>query len=144
MRILILNGPNLNFLGIRAPEHYGRETYAALCRRIAEHCEKKRVSAEFYQSNSEGALIDRIQKAYFDGVDGIVFNPGGYTHTSIALRDALESVGIPTAEVHVSKVNEREDFRRTSYVREVCVFSVIGHGTDGYIEAIDKLSEMLG
>ena len=140
MKILVLNGPNLNMLGIREPEHYGRETYADLVAKIQNHCDQKGVEVSFFQSNHEGALVDEIQKAY--GVmDGIVINPGAYTHTSIAILDAVKSVDIPTVEVHISKVNEREEFRQISYVRLACVNSIIGHGTDGYLEAIDYLIE---
>lgn len=140
MKILVLNGPNLNMLGIREPEHYGRETYADLVAKIQNHCDQKGVEVTFFQSNHEGALVDEIQKAY--GVmDGIVINPGAYTHTSIAILDAVKSVSIPTVEVHISKVNEREEFRQISYVRLACVNSIIGHGTDGYLEAIDYLIE---
>jgi 3-dehydroquinate dehydratase-2 len=141
MKILIINGPNLNMLGIREPMHYGRETYAELCEKIEKHCKEKNVDFEIYQSNHEGALVDKIQEAYFEKVDGIVINPAAYTHTSIALLDALKSVSIPTVEVHISKVEEREDFRQISYVRQACVKTITGHGTDGYTEAIDCLLE---
>lgn len=139
MKILVINGPNLNMLGIREPDHYGKETYKELCEKIEKHCKEKNISLEIYQSNHEGDLVDRIQKAYFDKADGIVINPGAYTHTSIALLDALKSVSIPTVEVHISKVEEREDFRQVSYIRAACVKTITGHGTDGYIEAIDFL-----
>ncbi len=139
MKILILNGPNINMLGIREPGIYGSETYAALLDKISAYAAERNVQAEFFQSNHEGALVDRIQQAYFDGVDGIVFNPGAYTHTSIALLDALKSVMIPCIEVHISHVEQREQFRQTSYIRPACKASVIGHGTDGYLEAIDIL-----
>lgn len=141
MKILIINGPNLNMLGIREPMHYGRETYAELCEKIEKHCKEKNVDFEIYQSNHEGALVDKIQEAYFEKVDGIVINPAAYTHTSVALLDALKSVSIPTVEVHISKVEEREDFRQISYVRQACVKTITGHGTDGYTEAIDILLE---
>ena len=141
MKILVINGPNLNMLGIREPSHYGKETYAELCGKIEKHCAEKGIETEIYQSNHEGDLIDRIQKAYFDGVDGIVINPGAYTHTSIALLDAVKSVSIPTVEVHISKVEEREDFRRVSYIRAACVKTITGHGTAGYLEAIDFLAD---
>ena len=139
MNILVINGPNLNMLGIREPAVYGSGTYEDLCGQIREYCQEKGVGVEFYQSNHEGALIDRIQNAYFEGVDGIVINPGAYTHTSIALLDAVKSVSIPTVEVHISKVNERESFRQTSYIRTACVASVIGKGFAGYLEAVDIL-----
>ena len=139
MKILIINGPNLNMLGIREPDHYGKETYSDLCKKIEEHCNIVGVDCDLYQSNHEGDLVDKIQWAYFNGVDGIVINPGAYTHTSIALLDALKSVSIPTVEVHISKVEEREDFRQISYLRAACVKTISGHGTDGYLEAIDHL-----
>ena len=144
MKILVINGPNLNMLGIREPDKYGRETYDDLLKKIDTHCKAKCVEAEFYQSNHEGALVDRIQQAYFDKTDAIVINPGAYTHTSIALLDAVKSVMIPTAEVHISNVKEREDFRQVSYIRAACCFTVMGHGTDGYLEAIDYLIETIG
>ena len=140
MKILVINGPNLNMLGIREPAHYGRETYADLVAKIAAHCEKKGIAVETYQSNHEGDLVDKIQSAY-GNTDGIVINPGAYTHTSIAILDAVKSVSIPTVEVHISKVEEREDFRQISYVRLACVKTITGHGTDGYLEAIDFLTE---
>ena len=141
MKILIINGPNLNMLGIREPAHYGKETYSDLCAKIEKCCREKNVEFEIYQSNHEGALVDKIQEAYFESVDGIVINPGAYTHTSIALLDAVKSVSIPTVEVHISKVEEREDFRQVSYIRLACVKTITGHGTDGYLEAIDVLLE---
>ena len=140
MKILVINGPNLNMLGIREPEHYGRETYADLVRKIQNHCGSKGVAVKLYQSNHEGDLVDEIQKAYGE-MDGIVINPGAYTHTSIAILDAVKSVGIPTVEVHISKVEEREAFRQISYVRQACVKTITGHGTDGYLEAVDFLLE---
>ena len=140
MKILVINGPNLNMLGIREPDHYGRETYADLVKKIQNHCEAKSIDVTLYQSNHEGDLVDKIQEAY--GVaDGIVINPGAYTHTSIAILDAVKSVNIPTVEVHISKVEEREDFRQISYIRLACVKTITGHGTDGYLEAIDFLAE---
>jgi 3-dehydroquinate dehydratase-2 len=140
MKILVINGPNLNMLGIREPDHYGRETYGDLVTKIQKHCEKRGVEVELYQSNHEGDLVDAIQKAYGDA-DGIVINPGAYTHTSIAILDAVKSVNIPTVEVHISKVEEREEFRQISYIRLACVKTITGHGTDGYLEAIDFLCE---
>ena len=141
MKILVINGPNLNMLGIREPALYGFGTYQALCDKIACYCNEKNIQVEFYQSNHEGALVDRIQQAYSDGTDGIVINPGAYTHTSIALLDAVKSVCIPTVEVHISKVEQREDFRQVSYIRLACVATVTGKGFDGYLEAIDILAE---
>ncbi|MBR3826028.1 MAG: type II 3-dehydroquinate dehydratase [Lachnospiraceae bacterium] len=140
MKILVINGPNLNMLGIREPDHYGRETYGDLVTKIQNHCEKKGIEVALYQSNHEGDLVDAIQKAYGDA-DGIVINPGAYTHTSIAILDAVKSVNIPTVEVHISKVEEREEFRQISYIRLACVKTITGHGTDGYLEAIDYLCE---
>ena len=143
MKLLIINGPNLNLLGLREPGLYGRETYDSLCARIAAHAEARGAEAEFYQSNHEGDLVDAIQGALGDA-DGIVINPGAYTHTSIALLDAVNAVKIPTVEVHISDVNAREDFRKISYIRAGCVASVIGHGTNGYLEAVDLLLDRLG
>ena len=140
MKILVINGPNLNMLGIREPDLYGRETYADLVEKIRRHCTECGVEVELYQSNHEGALVDAIQGAY-GTADGIVINPAAYTHTSIALLDAVKAVGIPTVEVHISKVEEREDFRQISYIRAACVKTITGHGTDGYTEAIDYLVE---
>lgn len=141
MNILVINGPNLNMLGIREPGLYGSGTYDALCEKIQGYCDGKNIQVSFYQSNHEGALVDRIQQAYFEGVEGIVINPGAYTHTSIALLDAVKSVCIPTVEVHISKVEQREDFRQVSYIRPACVATITGKGFDGYLEAIDILME---
>ena len=141
MNILVVNGPNLNMLGIREPALYGSGTYEALCQKIQAYCDDKHIGVRFYQSNHEGALVDRIQAAYSDGTDGIVINPGAYTHTSIALLDAVKAVNIPTVEVHISKVEEREAFRQISYIRAACVATVTGKGFDGYLEAIDILLE---
>ena len=140
MKILVINGPNLNMLGIREPGIYGSETYATLLDKISAHAKKRGVSVDFFQSNHEGALVDRIQEA-FGSTDGIVINPGAYTHTSIALLDALKAVAIPAVEVHISDVSKREAFRSVSYIRDACIGSVIGHGTDGYLEDIDMLIE---
>lgn len=143
MKLLIINGPNLNMLGVREPTHYGSASYSALCAKIEAHAKKLGVDAEIYQSNHEGALVDKIQEAYFNKTDGIVINPGAYTHTSIALRDALAAVSIPTVEVHISAVEKREAFRQISYVRDLCIKTVTGHGQDGYTEAMDILCEYL-
>ena len=143
MKILVINGPNLNMLGIREPGIYGSETYATLLDKISDHAKKRGVSVDFFQSNHEGALVDRIQEA-FGSTDGIVINPGAYTHTSIALLDALKAVAIPAVEVHISDVSKREAFRSVSYIRDACIGSVIGHGTDGYLEAVDMLIERGG
>ena len=138
MKILVINGPNINFLGIREPAIYGRETYKDLLEKIERYAKEKGIDVEFFQSNHEGAIVDRIQEAY-GKTDGIVMNPAAYTHTSVAIPDALKAVGIPTVEVHISDVDSREDFRRISDVRPCCVACVKGHGTDGYCEAIDIL-----
>lgn len=140
MKILVINGPNLNMLGIREPDIYGRKTYADLCALIEAHAAKTGVEVEQYQSNHEGSLVDKIQEAY-GNTDGIVINPGAYTHTSVALLDALKAVGIPTVEVHISDVDAREEFRRISYVRPACCATISGHGFDGYTEAMDLLRE---
>lgn len=141
MKILVLNGPNLNMLGIREPAIYGAATYDNLISMIKDHCEKKGIEVNCLQSNHEGDLVDYIQQAYFDKVDGIVINPGAYTHTSVALLDALKAVSIPAVEVHISKVNERESFRQISYVSYYCSKTITGKGLDGYIEAIDFLCD---
>ena len=139
MKLLVLNGPNLNMLGIREPDIYGKKTYNDLIDMIEKHCAEKSVSVKCLQSNSEGGLIDIIQQAYFDKIDGIVFNPGGYTHTSVSILDALKAVNIPTVEVHISNVPEREPFRQISYVSYFACKTITGHGFDGYIEGIDYL-----
>lgn len=144
MKLLILNGPNLNLLGIREPAIYGRETYADLCERISTHAAARGIEVRLVQSNHEGDLVDAIQQAYFDGLDGIVINPGAYTHTSIALLDAVKGVGLPCVEVHISDPDTREDFRRVSYVRAACTATIKGRGTQGYLDAIDLLADGLG
>lgn len=141
MKILVINGPNLNMLGIREPALYGSGTYDALCQQIRAYCGEKNICVECFQSNHEGDLVDAVQKAYFDGVDGIVINPGAYTHTSIALLDAVKAVCIPTVEVHISKVEEREAFRQVSYIRAACIATITGKGFAGYLEAIDILEK---
>ena len=138
MRILVINGPNLNMLGIREPAHYGKETYQDLLSKIEAYAKEKNVAVGFYQSNHEGDLVDAIQGA-LGRYDGIVINPGAYTHTSIAILDAVKAVAIPTVEVHISDVNAREEFRRVSYIRAACIGTIAGHGTNGYLEAIDLL-----
>ena len=140
MKILVINGPNLNMLGIREPEVYGSATYEDLCNMINSHAKEKGVEVEIFQSNHEGALIDKIHEAY-QKVDGIVINPAGYTHTSIALLDALKAVGIPAVEVHISDITHREDFRKTSFVRKYCFATVAGRGFEGYLWAIDTVVE---
>ena len=139
MNILVLNGPNMNMLGIRQPEIYGRATYQDLCDMIRAEADKLGVQVSFFQSNHEGALVDAIQQAYFDKVDGIIINPAAYTHTSVALLDAVKAVGIPTVEVHVSDPDGREEFRHTSYIRAACMATVKGHGLPGYLEALRLL-----
>lgn len=139
MKILVINGPNINMLGIREPEVYGKETYETLCNMIDEYAEKKDIEVEIYQSNHEGSLVDKIQEAY-GKVEGIVINPGAYTHTSIAILDALKAVGIPTVEVHISDVASREDFRQISFIRSYCIKTITGKGLKGYLEAIDFLN----
>lgn len=143
MKLYVLNGPNLNFLGIREPAHYGNTTYAQLVEMIEGHCAQRGIAVLCKQSNHEGTLVDWIQEAYLEGADGIVINPGAYTHTSIALLDAVKSTMLPTVEVHISKVEEREDFRQVSYIRAACVKTITGHGVTGYLEAIDFLYESL-
>lgn len=140
MKILVLNGPNTNMLGIREPDIYGRETYDDLCRKIKNYAKEKGVEVKLFQSNHEGDLVDEIQAAY-NKFDGIVINPAAYTHTSVALFDAVKAVGIKTVEVHISDVGSREDFRQTSYIRKAAVATVSGLGTDGYLKAIDILAE---
>lgn len=137
-RILIVNGPNLNMLGIREPDIYGKKTYKDLCGMIEEYAKERKIKVDFVQSNHEGDLVDAIQDAY-GKADGIVINPAAYTHTSVALLDALKAVGIPAVEVHISDVDEREAFRRISYVRDACIACIKGHGFEGYTEAIDLL-----
>lgn len=138
MKILVINGPNLNMLGIREPDIYGRKTYDDLLSYIKEAAEKLGVAVEFYQSNHEGDIVDKIQSAY-GNTDGIVINPAAYTHTSIAIPDALKAVGIPTVEVHISDINSREAFRRISYVSPVALKTIAGKGFEGYILAMNEL-----
>lgn len=142
-KILIINGPNINMLGIREKEIYGSNTYQDLLNLINDYIDKKNVEVEFFQSNYEGALVDKIQEAYFKKIDGIVINPAAYTHTSIAILDALKATKIPTIEVHISNVAEREEFRKISYIRPYCVKSIIGEGFNGYLHAIDELLKII-
>lgn len=128
-------------LGIREPDIYGRESYAELIRMTEKHAEERGIAVECFQSNHEGAIVDKIQAAYFGGVDGIVINPAAYTHTSIAIADALKAVKIPTVEVHISAVETREAFRQISYVRDIAVKTITGKGLAGYIEGIDLLAD---
>ena len=141
MHIPVITGPNMNTLGIRQPEIYGRATYADLQKMIQEEADKLGVRVSFFQSNHEGALVDAIQQAYFDKVDGIIINPAAYTHTSVALLDAVKAVGIPTVEVHVSDPDSREEFRHVSYIRSACKATVAGHGLPGYLEALHLLCD---
>ncbi len=143
MKIAVINGPNLNFLGIREPEIYGSETYDDLVSRIINYNDDVNCKLEFFQSNCEGAIIDFLQKCYYEHLDGIMINPGAYTHYSYAIRDAIASVQIPTVEVHLSNIHEREGFRSQSVVEEVCVKQIYGKGTGGYLEALDFLKEMV-
>lgn len=140
MKLLIINGPNLNLLGLREPDIYGRQDFHALERFILDACAEAGVEAELFQSNHEGAIVDKIQQAY-GNIDGIVINPAAYTHTSVAILDALKAVAIPAVEVHISEVDKREDFRQISYVRLACCATIAGHGLDGYLEAMDLLRE---
>ena len=130
-------------LGIREPDVYGKTTYNDLCKAVKAHALKKEVDVEIYQSNHEGAIVDKIQQAY-GNTDGIVINPAAYTHTSVAILDALKAVNIPAVEVHISDVSKREDFRQISYVRAYCQKTICGHGINGYLEAIDFLLESMG
>ena len=139
MNILVINGPNLNMLGVREPDIYGKQTYDDLLDLIRTEAVRLGVVVKFVQSNHEGALVDWIQAAY-GTADGIVINPGAYTHTSVALLDAVKAVGIPTVEVHISDPDTREEFRKVSYIRAACVGSIKGHGFEGYLEALRLLA----
>ena len=139
MKLLVINGPNINMLGTREPDIYGTESYAELIRLINAHAAELGIAVENFQSNHEGAIVDKIQAAYFDGIDGIVINPAAYTHTSVAIADALKAVRIPAVEVHISAVETREAFRQISYVRDIAVKTITGRGLAGYNEAIDFL-----
>ena len=141
MKILVLNGPNINMLGIREPDIYGSQTYEDLKGLVIKNA--KGIDIDFYQSNHEGDLVDAIQNAYFEKVDGIIFNPAAYTHTSVALLDALKATKIPCVEVHISNPDERDSFRKISYVREACVKTIVGKGLMGYVEALEFLKEYL-
>ena len=140
MKILLVNGPNLDMLGVREPAVYGSNTLADLEKLVVDYGASKGVSVECYQSNHEGCLINKIHEAH-TAYDGIVYNPGAHTHYSYALRDAVGGIDTPCVEVHISNVKEREDFRQVSYIRQACCFTVMGHGTDGYLEAIDYLAQ---
>ena len=138
MKLLILNGPNINMLGIREPGIYGKNSYAELCALISDYAAEKDVEVELFQSNHEGDIVDKIQQAY-DNFDGIVINPAAYTHTSVAILDALKSVALPAVEIHISDVSAREDFRQISYAGMACEKSFIGLGFEGYLRGIDYL-----
>ncbi len=138
MDIVVINGPNINLLGIREPDIYGNRTYKDLCEYIQSYCDDKGIGVSFFQSNSEGDLVDRIQQC-LNISDGIVINPAAYTHTSVAIPDAIKSVGVPAVEVHLSDLSKRESFRRHSYTSPVCVATFMGLGFDGYLRAIDLL-----
>ncbi len=137
MKLLVINGPNINFLGIREKSVYGTQDYDYLLHMIAQKGEKEGCTIEVFQSNHEGAIIDRIQDAYFDGTEGIVINPGAYTHYSYAIRDALASITVPKAEIHISNIMEREDFRKVSVTAPACDKQIYGEGLNGYLMAID-------
>lgn len=141
MKLLVINGPNLNFLGIREPSIYGSDSYDDLCQMIYAKCLEEKIDVEIYQSNSEGDIVSKIQEAYFSKVDAIVINPAAYTHTSVAILDALKAVSIPCVEVHISDINDREDFRKFSYLSFVSKKTIKGHGFKGYLEAIDFLKD---
>ena len=142
MKLLVINGPNLNFLGIREKGVYGSASYTDLVNMIEEKGKETGNESLVYQSNHEGAIIDRIQEAYFDGTEGIVINPGAFTHYSYAIRDALASVAMPKVEIHISDITKREEFRKISVTKDVCQKQIYGHGLDGYLEAIDYLLEL--
>lgn len=137
MKLLVINGPNLNFLGIREKGIYGTQDYEYLVNMIQEKAEKENCEIVCFQSNHEGAIIDRIQEAYFDGTDGIVINPGAYTHYSYAIRDALASITVPKVEIHISDITKREEFRKISVTRPACDHQIYGKGLEGYLMAID-------
>lgn len=139
MKILVINGPNLNFLGIREKNVYGTQDYDFLLNLIAEKGKETGTQIEVFQSNHEGAIIDRIQDAYFDGTEGIVINPGAYTHYSYAIHDALASITVPKMEIHISNIMEREDFRKVSVTVPACDGQIYGKGLNGYLEAIDRV-----
>ena len=139
MKLMIINGPNLNMLGIREKNIYGVVLYDKLVELIYSWCKEKNVECEIYQSNHEGDLVDKIQEAYFCNYEGIIINPGAYTHTSFAILDALKATDLPTIEVHISDINNREEFRKKSYIRDYCFMSIIGQGIEGYHIAINEM-----
>ena len=142
MKILVINGPNLNFLGIREKGIYGSESYEALIARLQAKAEAEGIELECFQNNSEGVIIDRIQQAYHEKTDGIIINPGAYAHYSIAIRDALASITVPKIEVHISNVYKREEFRHTSVITPVCDGEILGLGLNGYVLAMDAMKEL--
>ena len=144
MKILVINGPNINFMGIREKKVYGTQDYAYLVNQIEEKCHREGHAVTLFQSNHEGAIIDRIQEAYFDGTEGLVINPGAYTHYSYAIRDALASIPAPKVEIHISDITRREEFRKVSVTAPVCQKQIYGKGLEGYLEAIDFLAEVVG
>lgn len=144
MQLLVINGPNLNFLGIREKQIYGTQDYDALLGMIAEKATQTKTKIEVFQSNHEGAIIDRIQDAYFDGTSGIVINPGAYTHYSYAIHDALASVAMPKVEIHISDITAREEFRKVSVTAPACDKQIYGQGLEGYLQAIDQVIALIG
>lgn len=143
MKLLVINGPNLNFLGIREKAVYGSQDFNSLLNLLEEKAKKENISIDMYQSNCEGEIIDRIQEAYFDGTQGIIINPGAFTHYSYAIRDALASVDIPIVEVHISNVHKREEFRHVSVTAPVCTGQIVGLGLNGYLLAVDAIIQLL-
>ena len=143
MKFLVINGPNLNLLGLREPDIYGKQDYATLCALVRSTCAEEGIQVDIFQSNHEGAIVDAIQAAAYDKIDGIVINPAAYTHTSIAILDALKAVGIPAVEVHISDVSQREDFRQISYAGRACIKTYMGLGLEGYRQAILYLKAYL-
>lgn len=143
MKLLVINGPNLNFLGIREKSIYGTEDYGYLKSIIQEKAIKENITVDIFQSNTEGNIIDRIQEAYFDGTQGIIINPGAFTHYSYAIRDALASLTVPVIEVHISNVHKREEFRHTSVTAPVCTGQIVGLGLKGYLFAMDAILSMV-
>ncbi|MDO4965315.1 MAG: type II 3-dehydroquinate dehydratase [Lachnospiraceae bacterium] len=144
MKLLVINGPNLNFLGIREPGLYGKVDYDQLCQIIMKRCAELNIVCDIFQSNHEGAIIDKIQEAYHKGIAGIVMNPGAYGHYSYAIHDAITSVSIPTVEVHITDIKSRkEEWRHKTVIEDACVKTIIGHGLDGYTEGIDFLIDYI-
>ena len=142
MKVLVINGPNLNMLGIREPDIYGKTDYKALVKTVTDFCKKEGIKVKCVQSNCEGKLVDFIQSSY-KKYDGIVINPGAYTHTSVAILDAVKAVGVPTVEVHISDVDSREDFRKVSFIRAACIKTISGEGINGFTQAISFLKDYI-